>query len=124
MVIDLKAFSESLTKRITGGVVSVSGQTDNAVYYLVADYAILKSKGLVRYPEAVNLKECTEVYDMNELEFIETNSGSCRILTEHPSGSYKFDAQTPKNVKIKILNPKAFWNSSRVCLIGVNIHHQ
>ena len=70
-------------------------------------------------PDAVNPKDFTKVDDMSQLSVIETKSGKVTILSQHPAKSYEFDAKDPKNIKINIKNPKAFWGVSRVCLIEV-----
>lgn len=95
----------------------------NAVYYLVADPKTIKSKGLAAKkalnPDAVNPKDFIKVDDMADLAVIETKGKSVNILSQHPAKSYEFDVKDPKNIKINIKSPKAFWSVSRVCLIEV-----
>lgn len=103
---------------------STSEQSDNSVYYLVADYETIRSKRLHIPPldAAVNLRDYTRVEDMSYFEVIETRARSLRILSNHPTGSYRFDTSNPNNIKI-IIDPKSFWSTSRVCLIATNYRH-
>ena len=98
--------------------ISTSEQSDNSVYYLVTNNEFIRSKGLANHPDAAdNLRYYSKV-DMSYLPVIETRARSCRILSDHPTSSYKFDATNPNNVKIIIINPKVFWSISRVCLVA------
>lgn len=92
-----------------------------AVYYICAPAKQLKASQIVGKsglnPD-VKVSALTLISDKEEFRSIETKSSKAVFMSTHPAGSYKFNVEDKKNVKIEITNPKAFWSVSRVCVVS------
>ncbi|MBR2638710.1 MAG: hypothetical protein IKD40_07720 [Bacteroidaceae bacterium] len=78
---------------------------------------ILKSGDVLRNTDA-NLEYFTKA-DMRELGSINTYAKKAKILTNHPSGSYKLEKDENKQYVLTITNAETFWSVSRYLVIQV-----
>ena len=57
--------------------------------------------------------------DVTETSFIPLACKKAKLITEHPTGSYKFDGAEGKIEKLLITNPEDFWSASKYLVIVV-----
>ncbi len=65
-------------------------------------------------------KEYFKTGDKRDIDEIELFSSRVKVLTQHPSGSYKIEEDSEKNKVLKIIDKDAFWSVSNYLVIQTN----
>jgi predicted nucleic acid-binding Zn-ribbon protein len=105
----------------------------NTAYYVVGTYKELrdnkvlnKEGGFLGLGKKKLLKSdfnqdyFTQV-DISKLKSITVNGKNAKLVTTHPSSSYKMEMDGKKKVKsITITNPEAFWRSSKYLVVTID----
>ncbi|MFM2285471.1 MAG: hypothetical protein RLZZ543_968 [Bacteroidota bacterium] len=105
----------------------------NTAYYVVGTYKELrdnkvlnKEGGFLGLGKKKLLKSdfnqdyFTQV-DISKLKSITVNGKNAKLVTAHPSSSYKMEMDGKKKVKsITITNPEAFWRSSKYLVVTID----
>ena len=120
---NLEANYAALDKESTDKTVVI-----NTVYYCMGTGKELKTKGvttkeggILGMGKTITLKadfnkEYFTKADMTELTSIPIGSKNAKVLTNHPSSSYKLVGEKPVE-KIEITNPTDFWSASKYLVI-------
>lgn len=103
----------------------------NTGYYAFGTAKELKTQGVItkeggfigigkteQLMKDFNKKYFTKI-DITQTTSIPLGSKKARILTTHPSGSYKLEGPENKVEKLVITNPEEFWSSSKYLVIIV-----
>lgn len=114
-------------------VIEQKTQQINTAYYTVGTYKELrdnkvvnKEGGFLGLGRKKNLKgDFNEDYftkiDVSKVKSIPVNGKSAKIITNHPSSSYKLEMDGKKMVKsLTITNSDAFWRSSKYLVITID----
>jgi DNA repair exonuclease SbcCD ATPase subunit len=138
--IDELNFKLTTTKSSLDSVSTVSKQTSDkldqtttelyAGYYVIGSSKELKTKGIVNSEGFLNMKKkvlnkdfdksyFTEV-DTRQINEINTDNKSVKVMTNHPASSYKLIKGSDGNMSIVIKDQKAFWSVSKFCVIQVD----
>lgn len=108
--------------------VAVKTEEINTAYYAIGTSKELKEKNVISKEGGfIGLGKTTKVKaDFNKEYFTKVNieqtnsinigAKKAKIITTHPSGSYKIIGEKPVE-KIEILNAKEFWSASKYCVI-------
>lgn len=96
----------------------------NTVYYAMGTKDDLKEMGLVKKGERVSVDNAELSYltrsDRRTLREVPLMSKTGRLLTIHPSYSYKFNPDTKGYLTLEILDPLMFWAYSHIMLLEVD----
>ncbi len=112
----------------------ISQKTDelNTAYYtlgtekeLVANKVMTKSGGFIGIGKTKKVQQdfnsdYFKKIDITKTTSITINSKKAKLLTNHPTDSYKFEGTDKFVDKLTITNPKDFWKASKYCVIVVN----
>jgi len=92
---------------------------------LIKQGVLTKEGGFIGMGKAEKLKSDFNKNYFTQVDITETTSiplacKKAKLLTVHPTGSYKFDGTKDKIEKISITNPEEFWSASKYLVIEVN----
>lgn len=125
-VIKLTANVDSITTVSQNTQATLDNTTTelNTVWYLLADKATLKAKGLLESRKLsgnVDNSLFTKA-DRTQLSEIKLTGKRFVVLTPHPASSYKIDEESGV---LYIKDKKAFWNQSRYLIVqGKNVDEE
>lgn len=127
----LDSVVNSLSRINSGYEEKIQEQTNelNAVWYAIGTKKELKAEniltganllrsGKVMRDSNANMGYFTQA-DKRTLNTVETMSKSAKILTNHPEGSYVLERDENKMYVLTILEPDAFWQSTKYLVIQV-----
>lgn len=94
----------------------------NTVYYIIGTTKELKKNGVVKSGDVLAdfNKELFTRIDMRKVTEISILSKKAKILTNHPSSSYKFVGDKKVIQSLQILDFKAFWSNAKYLVIQVD----
>ncbi len=111
--------SESSQKSKT---ISEQDKQINTAYYVFGTKSELKEQRILEKGEVLrqnyNKNYFTKI-DIRTERTIPLYSKSAKMLTNHPAGSYRLEADSKKLYTLRILDPTAFWSSSKYLVILV-----
>ncbi len=104
---------------------TISSQDEelNTVYYIIGTGKELKKNGVVKSGDVLAdfNKDLFTRIDMRKVTEISILSKKARILTIHPSNSYKFVQGEKKIIQsLQILDYKSFWSNAKYLVIQVD----
>ena len=127
----LDSVVNSLSRINSGYEEKIMAQTNelNAVWYAIGTKKELKAEnilsganllrsGKVMRDSNANMGYFTQA-DKRTLDTVETMSKSAKILSNHPEGSYVLERDENKMYVLTILEPDAFWQSTKYLVIQV-----
>lgn len=127
----LDSVVNSLSRINSGYEEKIQEQTNelNAVWYAIGTKKELKAEniltganllrsGKVMRDSNANMGYFTQA-DKRTLNTVETMSKSAKILSNHPEGSYVLERDENKMYVLTILEPDAFWQSTKYLVIQV-----
>jgi len=94
----------------------------NTAYYVIGNSKELKKNGVIKSGDILadfNKALFTQI-DIRKVTEISILSKKAKILSNHPSSSYKFNGDKKLIQSLQILDYKAFWANSRYLVIVVN----
>jgi len=94
----------------------------NTAYYVIGNSKELKKSGVVKSGDILadfNKALFTKI-DIRKVTEISILSKKAKILSNHPSSSYKFNGDKKLIQSLQILDYKAFWANSKYLVIVVN----
>ena len=94
----------------------------NTAYYVIGTSKNLKTYGVVKKSDVLAdfNKELFTKIDIREVTEISILSKKAKILSSHPSTSYKFTGDKKIIQALQILDYKAFWSNSKYLVIMVD----
>ena len=94
----------------------------NTAYYVIGTNKDLKKNGVVKKGDVLAdfNKELFTRIDIRKTTEISILSKKAKILSSHPSTSYKFTGDKKVIQSLQILDSKAFWSNSRYLVIMVD----
>ncbi len=126
---NLKIDTLSRTVREQGSQISSQSQTIaeqdealNTAYYVIGNSKELKNSGIIKSGEVLadfNKDLFTKV-DIRKVTEISILSKKAKILSSHPTSSYKFTGDKKVIQSLQILDYKLFWSNSKYLVILVN----
>jgi len=126
---NLKIDTLSRTVKEQGAQISNQSQTIadqdealNTAYYVIGTNKELKKSGIIKSGEILAdfNKELFTKVDMRKVTEISILSKKAKIISNHPSSSYKFVGDKKVIQSLQILDYKAFWSNSRYLVIVVD----
>lgn len=126
---NLKIDTLSRTVRSQGSQISSQNQTIasqdealNTAYYVIGTNKELKKNGIIKSGEVLAdfNKELFTKIDIRKVTEISILSKKAKILSNHPSSSYKFSGDKKVIQALQILDYKAFWTNSKYLVIVVD----
>jgi len=94
----------------------------NSAYYVIGNSKELKKNGVIKSGDVLadfNKTLFTKI-DIRKITEISILSKKAKILSSHPSTSYKFKGDKKMIQSLQILDYKAFWSASKYLVIVVN----
>lgn len=113
------------------GVIKQQDKELHTAYYRTGTYKELRDEGIITAQGGVLglgkahdvgdhfAKEHFSEIDIRELTYIALNAKKATILSEHPSGSYRFEMGNDMVKALVISDPAEFWKASRYLVIEV-----
>ena len=94
----------------------------NTAYYVIGTSKDLKKNGVVKKGDVLSdfNKELFTKIDIRQVTEISILSKKAKILSSHPSASYKFTGDKKVIQALQILDYKAFWSNSKYLVIMVD----
>jgi hypothetical protein len=94
----------------------------NTAYYVIGTNKDLKKNGVVKKGDVLAdfNKELFTRIDIRKTTEISILSKKAKILSSHPSTSYKFTGDKKVIQSLQILDSKAFWSNSKYLVIMVD----
>jgi chromosome segregation ATPase len=94
----------------------------HTAYYVIGNNSELKKSGIIKSGEILAdfNKELFTKIDIRKMTEISILSKKAKILSSHPSSSYKFTGDKKVIQSLQILDYKAFWSNSKYLVIVVN----
>jgi DNA repair exonuclease SbcCD ATPase subunit len=94
----------------------------NTAYYIIGNAKELKKNGVVKSGDILAdfNKELFTKIDVRKVTEISILSKKAKLLSSHPSNSYKFSGDKKVIQALQILDYKSFWSSSRYLVIQVD----
>jgi len=94
----------------------------NTAYYVIGTSKDLKKNGVVKKSDVLAdfNKELFTKIDIRQVTEISILSKKAKILSSHPSASYKFTGDKKVIQALQILDYKAFWSNSKYLVIMVD----
>lgn len=126
---NLKIDTLSRTVRSQGSQISNQNQTIaaqdealNTAYYVIGTNKELKKSGIIKSGELLAdfNKDLFTKIDVRKVTEISILSKKAKILSNHPSSSYKFSGDKKVIQALQILDYKAFWANSKYLVIVVD----
>lgn len=126
---NLKIDTLSRTVRDQGSQISNQSQTIaeqdaalNTAFYVIGNNKELKKSGIIKSGEILSdfNKELFTKIDIRKTTEISILSKKAKILSSHPSSSYKFNGDKKVIQALQILDYKSFWSNSRYLVIVVD----
>jgi chromosome segregation ATPase len=126
---NLKIDTLSRTVRDQGSKISNQTQTIaeqeealNTAYYVIGTNKELKKSGIIKSGEILSdfNKELFTKIDIRKTTEISILSKKAKILSSHPSSSYKFTGDKKVIQALQILDYKSFWSNSKYLVIVVD----
>lgn len=126
---NLKIDTLSRTVKDQGTQISNQSQTIasqdealNTAYYVIGTNKELKSSGIIKSGEVLAdfNKELFTRIDVRKVTEISILSKKAKILSNHPSSSYKFVGDKKVIQSLQILDYKAFWSNTKYLVIVVD----
>ncbi|NCA75804.1 MAG: hypothetical protein EOM90_05675 [Alphaproteobacteria bacterium] len=126
---NLKIDTLSRTVRSQGSQISSQNQTIaaqdealNTAYYVIGTNKELKKSGIIKSGELLAdfNKDLFTKIDVRKMTEISILSKKAKILSNHPSSSYKFSGDKKVIQALQILDYKAFWANSKYLVIVVD----
>jgi chromosome segregation ATPase len=126
---NLKIDTLSKEVKVKGQQITEQSQTiasqDEALhtaYYVIGNNSELKKSGIIKSGEILSdfNKELFTKIDIRTMTEISILSKKAKILSSHPSSSYKFTGDKKVIQSLQILDYKAFWSNSKYLVIVVN----
>ncbi len=131
----LRTTLDTITAESTGKTKVINEQTNklNTAFYAVGTYKLLKEKKVLNKEggflglgkEEVLTKDFNTEYftqiDITKVSTIPVNDKKAKLLTTHPTDSYRFDTDDKKVItNLVITNPEKFWKASKYMVIVVD----
>lgn len=94
----------------------------NTAYYVIGNSKELKKNGVIKSGDILadfNKSLFTRI-DIRRVTEISILSKKAKVLSSHPSASYKFNGDKKLIQSLQILDYKAFWGTSKYLVIVVN----
>ncbi|MFZ4520200.1 MAG: hypothetical protein ACOYNC_00765 [Bacteroidales bacterium] len=126
---NLKIDTLSRTVKDQGSTINNQSQTlaaqDEALhtaYYVIGTNKELKKSGIIKSGEVLSdfNKDLFTKLDVRKMTEIPILSKKAKILSSHPSSSYKFVGDKKVIQSLQILDYKAFWSNSKYLVIVVD----
>jgi len=126
---NLKIDTLSRTVREQGSTISnqtqtISAQDEalNTAYYVMGNTKELKKNGIIKSGEILSdfNKDLFTKVDIRKVTEIPILSKKAKILSNHPSGAYKFVGDKKVIQSLQILDYKSFWSNSKYLVIVVD----
>ena len=126
---NLKIDTLSKTVREQGSTISNQSQTIaeqdealNTAYYVIGTNKELKKTGIIKSGEVLSdfNKDLFTKIDIRKVTEISILSKKAKILSSHPSSSYKFNGDKKVIQSLQILDYKSFWSNSKYLVIVVD----
>lgn len=94
----------------------------NTAYYVIGNNKELKNSGIIKSGEVLSdfNKDLFTKIDIRKVTEISILSKKAKILSSHPSSSYKFTGDKKMVQSLQIIDYKAFWSNSKYLVILVN----
>jgi chromosome segregation ATPase len=94
----------------------------NTAYYVMGTNKELKANGIIKSGEVLTdfKKELFTKIDIRKMTEFSILSKKAKILSSHPSSSYKFIGDKKVIQNLQILDYKAFWSNSKYLVIMVD----
>jgi len=133
-ITDLNTNVTNLQTESTGKTAVIDQQTVkmNTAYYAVGTYKELRDNKVVNKEggflgmgkKKILKSDFNQDYftmiDVSKVSTIPVNAKNAKVITNHPTSSYKIDLDGKKMAKsITITNPDAFWRSSKYLVVTV-----
>ncbi len=111
-------------QQITEQVKTISDQTTtiNTAYYVMGTPKMLKDNNIIKSGKVLpdfNRSQFTMV-DIRNLAKIEVDGKKAKILSNHPSSSYKMVMEGKKVKEIDITDSKAFWSNTKYLVVELD----
>jgi len=105
-----------------GQTIAAQDEALNTAYYVIGTSKELKKNGVVKSGEILAdfNKELFTKIDIRKVTEISILSKKAKILSNHPSSSYKFNGDKKIIQSLQINDYKAFWTNSKYLVIMVN----
>jgi chromosome segregation ATPase len=102
--------------------IAVQDEALNTAYYVIGTNKELKKSGIIKSSEILSdfNKELFTKIDVRKVTEISILSKKAKILSNHPSSSYKFVGDKKVIQSLQILDYKAFWSNSKYLVIVVD----
>jgi len=111
-------------QKITDQTQTIASQEEalNTAYYVIGTSKDLKKNGVVKKGDVLAdfNKELFTKIDIRKTTEISILSKKAKILSSHPSTSYKFTGDKKVIQSLQILDYKAFWSNSKYLVIMVD----
>ncbi len=104
----------------------------NTAYYIIGEVGELKEKKIVNekggffspnQSEKVNPdfnKDYFTKVDIKQTTHIKIGGKGAKLISTHPSDSYKLEKDTKNNSNLIITNPQKFWSESKFLVISID----
>jgi len=94
----------------------------NTAYYVIGNSKELKNSGVIKSGDILSdfNKDLFTRIDIRKVTEISILSKKAKILSNHPSSSYKLNGDKKLIQSLQILDYKAFWGNSKYLVIVVN----
>jgi uncharacterized coiled-coil protein SlyX len=128
---NMKGQMDTIRQDVAQKTAIISDKTSklNTAYYTVGTYQQLRDKkvllkhggflGIGKQPSVVadfNQDAFTQI-DVTSTKTIQLNSKSAKLLSTHPSGTYKVQRENNKVTAIEITDPDKFWKASKYLVV-------
>jgi chromosome segregation ATPase len=102
--------------------IAVQEEALNTAYYVIGTTKDLKKNGVIKKGDILSdfNKELFTKIDIRKTTEISILSKKAKILSSHPSTSYKFTGDKKVIQSLQILDYKAFWSNSKYLVIVVD----
>ena len=125
MISDFKSNESKYMEFVNETIVPLAQLPDiNTSKELIAQGVLTKEGGFIGIGKAEKLKEDFNKNYFTQIDITESMSiplacKKAKLITTHPSGSYKFDGPEGKIEKLTITNSEEFWSVSKYLVVVV-----
>ena len=117
-VSDLKTENDQKNK-----IVANQDKELNTAWYVFGTKRELKDQRIIQDGEVLKNNSFNKDYftkiDIRVVKSIKLYSGSAKLLTSHPEGSYTLEKDAQKQYTLRITDPQLFWSVSKYLVILV-----
>ena len=114
--------SQSQKLQDQGQTIAAQDAALNTAYYVIGNSKELKKSGVIKSGDILSdfNKDLFTRIDIRKVTEISILSKKAKILSNHPSSSYKLNGDKKLIQSLQILDYKAFWGNSKYLVIVVN----